>query len=428
MKKVFVYIAAMLISLSPLMADNETGSRVDEPQDSTVTENFAIFYRFDDTKFDPTYLTNGETAAHIRNYLQNSPRIDSIKIYAWASPEGAYHHNVWLSKERAKTAKRFLLDHSPDSARLDSKKIHISPLAENWPGLLKIVEEKYFRHDREKVLKILRTQGIGDETRKWRLQQLDKGHTWKYLRIRYMPQLRSATWICVWAEVADPLPEVAMMQASAVIAEKPLPEKHIELIELAEIFDEEPVRIKEQQLVLAQAPYAALRSNLLVPGLNVGLEIPIGNNWSFSTDYYYPWFWPKEENRNCFEFIGLSAEGRYWFGKNRKPQDRLRGHSVGVYAAGGYYDFERDYEGLQGEFISAGFDYTYAVGLGHRKNVNLEFTLALGYIHSWNKTYTVPGPEGPLYPDEGVMMFDYFGPTKAAVSIVIPLKEKEGRR
>ena len=278
MKKVFVYIAAMLISLSPLMADNETGSRVDEPQDSTVTENFAIFYRFDDTKFDPTYLTNGETAAHIRNYLQNSPRIDSIKIYAWASPEGAYHHNVWLSKERAKTAKRFLLDHSPDSTRLDSKKIHISPLAENWPGLLKIVEEKYFRHDREKVLKILRTQGIGDETRKWRLQQLDKGHTWKYLRIRYMPQLRSATWICVWAEVADPLPEVAMMQASAVTAEKPLPEKQ-------EVFDDEkPVKIK-QQLVIEKSPYAALRSNLLVPGLNVGLEIPIGNNWSFSTDY-----------------------------------------------------------------------------------------------------------------------------------------------
>lgn len=413
MKKMFAYIAAILISLSPAMADNETDGGVDEPHDSTVTENFAIYYRFDDTAFDPTYLTNGQTAAHIRNYLQNSPRIDSIKIYAWASPEGAYHHNVWLSKERAKTAKRFLLGHSPDSAKLDSRKIHISPLAENWPGLIEIVEKKYFRHDREKVLKILYTKGIGDETRKWRLQQLDNGLTWKYLRIRYMPQLRSATWICVWAEVPDPLPEVTLMQTSAVTAEKPLPEKPL---------------VEEEPLPVEKVPFAAFRSNLLVPGLNFGLEAPLGNNWSISADYYFPWFWPEKTNKDCFEFLGFSLEGRYWFGKDRKPQDRLKGHSVGVYTAGGYYDFERNYEGLQGEFISTGFDYTYAVGLGRKKSVNLEFTLALGYIRSWNKTYTVPGPGESLYPDDGIMMFDYFGPTKAAVSIVVPLKEREGRR
>ena len=55
-------------------------------------------------------------------------------------------------------------------------------------------------------------------------------------------------------------------------------------------------------------------------------------------------------------------------------------------------------------------------------------TLALGYIHAWNKTYSVPGPEADLYPDEGTMMFDYFGPTKAAVSIVVPIFRKEGGR
>lgn len=400
---------------SALMSGQAFGRGQDrEAKDSSVTENFAIYYRFDDTRFDQTYLSNSETAAHIKNYLINSPRIDSITIYAWASPEGAYGHNVWLSQERAKTAKRFLLAHSPDSLKLNSEKIHISPRAENWPGLIRLVEENYTRHDREKVLRILRTEGIGDETRKWRLKQLDGGYTWNYLWRHYMPQLRTATWICVWAEVIDPLPEIVQLMSSAVTAEAMLPEPEVR-------------PILEEPLV-ERVPIAALSTNLLVPGLNFAVEMPVGDRWSVGADYYFPWFWPKKDNRNCFELLGWSVEGRYWFGKDRRPEDRLRGHSLGVYASAGYYDFERDFKGQQGEYIGTGIDYTYAMPIGRKKRVNLEFTVALGYIHAWGKNYTVPGEFGQLYPEEGTVLFDYFGPTKAAVSIVVPLYRKEGRR
>ena len=174
----------------------------------------------------------------------------------------------------------------------------------------------------------------------------------------------------------------------------------------------------------------AVRTNLLVPALNVGAEVPLGDRWSVSADYYYPWIWPAKKNRNCFELLGWSAEGRYWFGKDRTEQDRLLGHSAGVYAAGGYFDIERNYKGRQGEFISAGIDYTYAMALGRKGYVNMEFTLAFGYIHSWNTRYTVSGPYGPLYREPGTEMFDYFGPTKVAVSLVVPLRwsRKEGRK
>ena len=171
----------IFLSLVVSHAQESLSSDTATSEESVITEKFAIYYRFDDIDFDQTYLTNRESAEHIRNYLINSPRIDSITIYSWASPEGAYHHNVWLSKERAKTAKRFLLSHSPDSAKLNSGKIHISPLAENWPGLLALVEENYHRHDRAKVLTILGDRTIGDETRNWRLKQLDNGYTWNYL-------------------------------------------------------------------------------------------------------------------------------------------------------------------------------------------------------------------------------------------------------
>lgn len=165
----------------------------------------------------------------------------------------------------------------------------------------------------------------------------------------------------------------------------------------------------------------AVRSNLLVPALNVGVEYPLGTNWSVAADYYFPWLKMGDKNRNCFQMLGWSAEGRYWFGKDRSMAERLHGHSVAVYGAGGYYDFEFDYEGTQGEFVTAGFDYTYAMPIGKKKRLNLEFTLAIGYIHSWGRPYHVISDYGPLFKDEADIRFDYFGPTKAAVSIVVPL-------
>ena len=106
-------------------------------KDSAIVENFAIWYK-----------------------------VDSITIYAWSSPEGRYSWNKYLSKERAKSAKKFLLRHSPDSAKLNAGKIHISPIAENWQGLVRLVEENYVRADREQVLDILYDQDITDQVRK----------------------------------------------------------------------------------------------------------------------------------------------------------------------------------------------------------------------------------------------------------------------
>ena len=108
---------------------------------------------------------------------------------------GGYIHNKWLSQERGKAARRILLANSPDSLKLNHEKIHLSPLAENWPGLLDLVIRNYHRHDREKVLKILRATDIGDETRKWRLQQLDGGYTWRYLVRKYMPERSSGIYL-----------------------------------------------------------------------------------------------------------------------------------------------------------------------------------------------------------------------------------------
>lgn len=386
-------------------------------RDSSKTEQFVIHYRVNDIDIDESYMSNKEQLHKIRHYFTHSPRIDSVTIYSWASPEGGIKFNTYLSRERGKTAKKLLLSLSPDSAKFNSGKIKLSPVAENWAGLEKLVEERYFRHDRDRVLKILRTKGISDETRKWRLQQLNEGYTWKILIRRYMPELRAATWICVWAEVIDPMPEVAAIVAQAMAEEHAVAEEQA-AIALPLVTD----------IARHEHPVFALRSNMLVPTLNFGAEVPIGNQWSVSADYYYPWIWPHPINKNCFELLGWSVEGRYWFGKNRKIEDRLQGHSIGLYGAAGYYDFERNYAGQQGEFISTGVDYTYALPIGKKNRIHLEFTIAVGYLHSWGRNYHVNEEFGPLFKDDGDILFDYFGPTKAAISIVLPFMKKEGRK
>ena len=203
--KYLIITILFLTSVLSLSASELDGSNK-ATADSSIIEHFAIYYKVDSININPTYLDNLQNIHKILHYLKDSPKIDSITIYSWSSPEGGYAYNKRLSEGRAKAAKEFLLKNSPDSLKLNATMIKISPVAENWEGLIEIVEKEYYRSDRAKVLSILYNKTIGDETRKWRLQRLDGGRTWKYLVRRYMPRLRAAKWTCVWAEAINPVP------------------------------------------------------------------------------------------------------------------------------------------------------------------------------------------------------------------------------
>lgn len=170
------------------------------------------------------------------------------------------------------------------------------------------------------------------------------------------------------------------------------------------------------------------KTNLLVPALNIGAELPLGDHWSVGAEYYYPWFWPSSQNKDCFELLGWSMDARYWFGANRNEDKRLLGHSLGIYGTGGYYDFEKDYRGIQGEYFGAGLDYKYAMPLGNKRRLYMEFQLALGYIHSSGVSYDADKHSGLLFPDDARVVWNYVGPTKLAINLVMPIFRKEGKK
>ena len=373
---------------------------------------FAIHYRFDRIDVDSSYMDNAAAIDTIRFCLTHSVHIDSITVYAWASPEGGYPHNKWLSEKRAAAAKELLLSLAADTTKLNEGKIKISPLAENWPGLLELVEKDYRRPNRERLLRILRAEGIGEETRKWRIRNLDDGYTWNYLKRHYMKQLRSATWVCVWTSVGAiaPLPELRDSLCSPQIG-------------LGRTVEAVGRPVSEFSF--------AVKTNLLadlVTAVNLGVELPLGEDFSVNAHFTFPW-WTAGPYGNKYALQLLDAEGelRWWFAKG---EERFEGHYLALQGSGGKFDLQwgRDIGCYQCYNWGVGLSYGYAMSLG--KHLNMEFALTLGYLAIDYQHY-VPSPDWSVLLRDNAKagVLHYFGPTGLKVSLVYPFHiQRRGRR
>ena len=385
--------------------------------DSSVTETFSLHYVCDSIDVDAAYMANEASLERIRYYLENSPRIDSIIIYSWASPEGRYAHNKYLSEKRGEAARRILLSNSPDSAKFNSGKIHLSPLAENWSGLVSLVEQKYFRPDRDVVLRILKDPRISDDVRKWRLRQLDNERSWRYMVEQYMPELRAATWVCTWAEVIDPLPEPEEPQ-DVLVSQGRIAQKELS----ASVDDLE----RTKRTILA------MKTNMLydaVTALNYSVEIPINESFSVLYEQHTPW-WLSKDNRKCLEFLTFGGEFRWWFAprtrqetSDRKLRDALVGHFVGINCWGGRADiqWDRKFGCYQFDLFSAGLTYGYSLPVS--RFLNIEFSISAGYarIPYW---HYIPTDDWSLLIRDrnNAGTLHYIGPTKAEISLVVPIR------
>ena len=410
--------AIMIVFALSASAEGDIGRSTDSKErlskpEEPVRENFAIHYRVNATSVDENFMDNKAQIHRIKHYLVNSPRVDSITIYSWSSPEGRYQKNKQLARARAISAKKLLLKHSPDSAKFNSGKIKISPVAENWQGLRDLVEKNYQRSDREKVLQILDDTKLGSDRRKRELQKLDRGRTWRYLIDNYMPSLRAATWVCVWAEVIQDMPEVA-----AVVQDRPV-QQDCGIAPLPP-YDYRPKLPQEEWRTVA-----AVKTNLLydaVTAVNLEVEVPIGDKWSIAVEDVFPWWsWGPNRNKYAFQMVEVGIEPRYWFMRD-EDMEVLQGHFAGIYAMSAKYDFQWDRKlCYQGEYWSVGMTYGYCIPV--KDWFNLEFSASVGFLRSDYRHYQ-PSPEYEnLYLDEyNTGVLSYFGPTKLKIAMVIPIK------
>ena len=404
--KLFVFICLISFALGGF-AQTSSGS--------SVAMRFRIFYPVGVVELHEDYMDNANALHRIRKYLEKSPKIDSITIYSYASPEGPYRLNKRLAAGRGKTVKEYLLKHLPPHRQLPDSLLIIDPTAENWEGLRRLVQYQYTLDDKDKVLDILSRTDISDERRKVLLKGLNRGKSWKYILKHLMPQLRYATWVMVWQPLEIDLPMDTIIRPKMDFPIKPLPK----LAPLPEF--------KEERLDTALT--FAVKSNLLydaVTALNVEVEVPIKNHWSVMVEDVFPWW--ETGNKYCLQLWEMGVEGRYWFSNNQYHSKKLQGHFAGAYAMSGKYDFQWDHDlCYQGTFWSAGATYGYAKKIS--RLFQLEFSVSLGYMSTEFQHYQPSIDYEQLYGDlEGKRRISYWGPTKLKVSLVMPIHLKWRRK
>lgn len=172
------------------------------------------------------------------------------------------------------------------------------------------------------------------------------------------------------------------------------------------------------------------RTNLLLPLLNVGVDVPIGKHLSVACDAYYPWLGHDKANTRCIQALLGNVQMRWWL--NPKEYDSLEGNSLtgsalSLGAMAGKYDFECDRDGFQGEIYGVYLDYSYTFVLG--RSCRLSLSIGAGWARLPYRDYTVYSDGGKLIRDDA--NFDrvkqWYGPLHAGVMLSVPITKKKAR-
>lgn len=372
----------------------------------TFRKQYTIFFRINRWDIDTTFRGNGGTIRRMQAEIdslisEGSITADSISIVSAASPDGGNAFNVWLSKKRGLSTMDLLEERYPD---IDPEIIYIDPMGEDWSTFRKVVYEDRNIPARDELIALMESDLTNDEKEKV-LRKMNPA--FRYILKHHIYLMRASA---VTFNVSVPMVLMPPIAGPQALAEGP--EGNI-LYRQVQPLPQAPV---EKKMILAA------RTNLLVPALNVGVEVPVGYSWSVGADYYFPW-WLAKSNRYCAEMLGWFLDTKYWFGKDRGEKDKLTGHALGLYAGFGYYDYQWEYSGNQGEYIDVGVDYTYSIPLAKDK-LRMEFNIGLGWIFTVARHYTPTDDYTDLIKDPGIRhrRYNFFGPTRASVSLVVPIR------
>lgn len=170
--------------------------------------------------------------------------------------------------------------------------------------------------------------------------------------------------------------------------------------------------------VSVSAQKVAVKTNLLYDAtatINLGLEIALAPKWTLDVSGNYN-AWDFGNDRKWKHFL-VQPEARYWL------CEKFNGHFFGLHAHGGEFNVGNACTPLnlfgdcrntrhEGWYYGAGISYGYQWVLGKRWNI--ELSAGIGYVGSDYDEYESPRCGAWL----GSAHRDWFGPTKASVSII----------
>lgn len=434
-----LFCGALILSLGRVAGGQERDS-VSRAGSSKVTEehnaerdrmkaiseaekfNFEIKFPWDKFTLNPDYLTNRIAFDSLRSVLQTLRVEDSVQVVVTgqASPEGTVAHNNMLSINRAAAIERYVKENY-EGAVVETR---VRTAGDSWAMLREyVVKDKLLSEEKKaKVLRIIDDPSVGYDTKNWRMShtlgsQPNIGDVYAYLYRNYYKHIRRSN---ISLERMNPIEVFAIPPITPYYSKAYGPEGQLAP---RAVYQEEEVNKKT---------IVALKTNLLydaVTALNFAVEVPFGEHFSVLYEHHCPW-WLTENNKYCLQLLTFGGEARWWFAPKTKPEtsdrklrDALVGHYLGVYAFGGKSDIQagRDFGCYQTEPFSAGLSYGYSLPVS--KYLNLEFSLSAGYARIPYQHY-IPTPDWKILirDRDKAGTLHYFGPTKAEISLVIPIR------
>ena len=373
-RKALQAVVAAIVSLLVLQVTAGAQERVSKVGSGEYSYDFKVFFPLDVSEFSPNYLENPATLSKLDSVISvhGTGLIDSLVVIAQASPEGEYNHNVDLSRRRAESMRDYLVSHFPD---LEGK-IRLSHGVAPWP---------------KPVTK------------------------WALVRLRY-----AAFRLVFPFDITIPLPDISEdLDIDESLYAVDIPDETL-------IFPDESLDV---DIPVYESKYKqtmfALKTNLLfdaVTALNAEIEIPIGKRMSFVWEDVFPWW--ETGNKYCLQNWQMGPELRYWFSPwDPHGTDKLRGFFIGAYGASAKGDLQNDRKfNYQYEYWSAGLTGGWSARLGRKNWGRLEMSLGLGYLDADYRHYIPMDDYSKLIRDPyDVGNFTFWGPTKAKVSLVIPV-------
>ncbi|MEG1665314.1 MAG: DUF3575 domain-containing protein [Mucinivorans sp.] len=170
-----------------------------------------------------------------------------------------------------------------------------------------------------------------------------------------------------------------------------------------------------------------LKTNLLYGAVsftpNLGIEIGLGQRTTLDISGGYNWFnldGHKKNNKKLVHWL-IQPEIRYFL------CEKFNGHFFGLHALFSQYNvggynlpmlFGRGSDAYRHQGWAAGVGITYGYQVMLSAHWNLEFSLGVGYARLEYDKYDCPTCGKNL----GRQVKNYFGPTKAAISLIYIIK------
>lgn len=438
---------------------NGAGASADEK-----LSRYAILFDQNGTDLDSTFSQNPDVLKALDAALAGKKLSDikEIKIVSGSSPDGPVAANETMSRLRGVSAKAFFESKYPEFSHL----ITMDSRGEDWTELREVVKSSKMLTPAQQdvILGVVDNEALSAQAKEGVLRE---SSSWRALQRNIIPLIRYAAIIPVFNEVpqepaladtlvaqpADtltrPVDTLVAQPADTTLAQpvdtlpktiEPVaaPADSLVAAPVDTVISAAPVIIPVEEtpadeFTLVRKPLFAVTNNLLyeaatvftgfhsVP-LNIGIELPIGQHWSAYANYMAtaPWrAW--NNNADCAELLHGDL-GVKWYpgGSFASPFKPKAGREVldGWYAyagvGAGYYDFERNGRGYQGEEILGSLGIGYGLYIG--RNWSFDFAVGGGPIFTRYRYYIGrSNNEHLMYQYSGRLT--YFGVTDAKVSL-----------